>query len=309
MAGRPEISVVMSVFNSASNLALTLDSVLNQQEVDLEFIVVNDGSSDGSAEILNDYATQDSRLRVFHQANVGLTQALIRGCAEARGEFIARQDAGGDISLPGRLAGQSALLRNAHDAVLVSCGTRFVAPQGETLFDIVPDAQQINAAFADARERFTRGLTHHGSTLFRRSAYERVGGYRMPFFFAQDLDLWFRLYELGRFAALPTVLYQAKVAPTTISGYYRDEQVALTELIRAATRLRRNGKSEDEVLQKALFVRPQSKVESSRARKAAALYFVGACLRARKDPRARGYFGQAIRTWPMHLKAWYRYLF
>lgn len=82
---RPELSVVMSVFNSAPNLAQTLDSVLRQADVDLEFIVVNDGSTDGSTELLNDYAAADSRLRILHQGNAGLTQALIRGCAAARG--------------------------------------------------------------------------------------------------------------------------------------------------------------------------------------------------------------------------------
>ncbi|MEZ5582509.1 MAG: glycosyltransferase family 2 protein [Candidatus Competibacteraceae bacterium] len=79
----------MSVFNSVSSLALTLDSVLDQQDVDLEFVVVSDGSNDGSAELLNDYAAKDSRLRIIHQKNCGLTRALIRGCAEAEGEYIA----------------------------------------------------------------------------------------------------------------------------------------------------------------------------------------------------------------------------
>ena len=62
--------------------------------VELEFIVVNDGSTDKTGEILDDYARRDHRVRVIHQENTGLTRALIRGCDAARGEFIARQDAG-----------------------------------------------------------------------------------------------------------------------------------------------------------------------------------------------------------------------
>ena len=90
----PEVSVVMSVYNGASHLFATLDSILSQEGVKFEFIVVNDGSSDKTGRILNDYAQRDSRLRIIHQENTGLTRALIRGCDAARGEFIARQDAG-----------------------------------------------------------------------------------------------------------------------------------------------------------------------------------------------------------------------
>jgi glycosyltransferase involved in cell wall biosynthesis len=85
------------VYNGAFCLAKTLDSILSQEGVEFEFIVVNDGSSDKSGQILNDYAQRDSRLRIIHQENTGLTRALIRGCDAVRGEFIARQDAG-DIS-------------------------------------------------------------------------------------------------------------------------------------------------------------------------------------------------------------------
>src|SRR5438445_3821400 len=88
----PEVSVVMGVYNGASHLAATLDSILSQDGVELEFIVVNDGSTDESAEILNCYASRDSRVRVIHQDRAGLTRALISGCDAARGEFIARQD-------------------------------------------------------------------------------------------------------------------------------------------------------------------------------------------------------------------------
>src|SRR5215471_8330953 len=129
----PEVSIVMSVYNGASRLAATLDSILTQEGVALEFIVVNDGSTDTSGRILNDYASRDSRVRVIHQGNTGLTRALIRGCDAARGEFIARQDAG-DTSLPARLKSQVDVLRKQQDCVLVSCWTDVVGPKGEFLY-------------------------------------------------------------------------------------------------------------------------------------------------------------------------------
>ena len=85
MSTNPDVSVVMSVYNGASNLAATMDSILSQEGVELEFIVVNDGSTDRTGEILDDYARRDGRVRVIHQENTGLTRALIRGCAAASG--------------------------------------------------------------------------------------------------------------------------------------------------------------------------------------------------------------------------------
>src|SRR5262245_55402880 len=125
---QPDVSIVMSVFNSAATLPATLDSILSQEGVDFEFIAINDGSTDDSGQILLAYAAQDPRFIVLHQENRGLTHALIRGCALARGEFIARQDAGGDISLPGRFQRQLAYFSSCPGVVMVSCGTRYIGP-------------------------------------------------------------------------------------------------------------------------------------------------------------------------------------
>src|SRR5438309_11131114 len=99
----PAISVVMGVYNGASTLAATLDSILGQTEGDFECIVVDDGSTDATAAVLDEYASRDPRIRVIRQANAGLTRALIAGCASARGTYIARHDAG-DLSDARRFA-------------------------------------------------------------------------------------------------------------------------------------------------------------------------------------------------------------
>ena len=129
MSAPPQVSVVMSVYNGANHLSETLDSVLSQEDCDFEFIVVNDGSTDGTTRVLDDYAKRDKRLRVIHQENTGLTRALIRGCSEACGKFIARQDSG-DISLPGRLKMQMNVLGGDIQAAFVSCATAIEIRQG-----------------------------------------------------------------------------------------------------------------------------------------------------------------------------------
>src|SRR4029079_15350055 len=105
MKAAPDVSVVMSVYNGAETLHETMESILSQERVAIEFIIINDGSTDGSDDILSQYARKDPRVRVIHQKNKGLTCALIRGCEEAKGEYIARQDVG-DVSMPDRLRRQ-----------------------------------------------------------------------------------------------------------------------------------------------------------------------------------------------------------
>jgi glycosyltransferase involved in cell wall biosynthesis len=108
------MSVVMSVYNGVNRLHETMESILSQEGVSLEFIVIDDGSKDGSDVVLDNYARHDARVRIVHQENQGLTRALIRGCEAARGKYIARQDAG-DISLPNRLRLQKAVLDQQED--------------------------------------------------------------------------------------------------------------------------------------------------------------------------------------------------
>src|SRR5262249_28353754 len=139
MSGNPHVSVVMSVYNGAPYLHRSVESVLSQQGVDLEFIVVNDGSVDQSLEILRQFATVDDRVRVISQENRGLTKALIVGCAAARGQYIAPQDAG-DVSLPDRLRKQLELIRKTPNAAFVSCGTRYLGPHCEHLYDVVQNS-------------------------------------------------------------------------------------------------------------------------------------------------------------------------
>lgn len=307
MNERPEVSVVMSVYNGAEHLRETIDSILSQQGVTLEFIIVNDGSSDKSPQILEEYAKRDARVRIIHQENQGLTKALIVGCAAASGCYIARQDVG-DISLPGRLRKQVSIIKQNPNGVLVSCGTRFVGPDREYLYDVIHDGESAQSALLALDLEQVRGPSHHGSTLFSRACYERVKGYRQPFYFAQDLDLWIRLVEQGQYIVLPEVLYQASITIGTISGLYRKEQIELTTLIIESAKLRRNGLLDQAILNQAASIRPTNKRKKSWITRARALYFIGSCLQRRNNPQASYYFWQALKYYPLHLKSAIRLL-
>jgi len=302
----PTVSVVMGVYNGADEVVSSLESIFDQGNCDFEVIVVDDGSTDGSGRVLDELATQDTRLTVVHQSNVGLTRALVRGCSMARGEFIARQDSG-DVSLPGRLAAQIQHLRSVPGAVAVTCHTEFVGPRDEPLYVASISETALAAGLSAANGEQCRGPSHHGSVMMRRDAYEAVGGYRAEFYFAQDLDLWTRMAEIGKFGVVEEVLYRARMEPQSLSGMQSREQRELALLITQATRARRSGQLDTEAVMCASAIRPVKR--GGRARRiAAGNYFIGCCLRGTNPVAATEYFRQAVRDDPWHWKARARWL-
>jgi hypothetical protein len=137
--------------------------------------------------------------------------------------------------------------------------------------------------------------------------YERVGGYREEFYFAQDLDLWTRLVEHGPHIALPQLFYQAGFSIDSISSLQRPGQVACARILLECARLRRAGLNESAALAEARAILPGFRKEKA-GDVASALYFVGTCLRRRGDARARQYFRNALRANPLHFKSALRLL-
>ena len=297
MLESPLVSVVMGVRNGGPELADTLESLTTQQGVDFEIIVVNDGSTDGTAELLADWSTRDPRLVVLQRSGRGLTASLIEGCQLARGTYLARQDSG-DRSLPGRLAAQVACLKADPEASLCSTFVRLLVPEGATLTVNAPD----EASLADG----LTGPAHHGAVMMLRSVYEQVGGYRLAFHYAQDIDLWTRLVELGRHRIVPLILYEATVAPTSISGSRRKEQEQFHSYIVNLTHARRQGLSESSWLAKAEALSVNCKTSPAKGRRQGAAngaYFIGACLEKDHPQLAAKYFKQALDLNPLHMKA------
>jgi len=286
-----KISVVLAVYNDAAHIAATLDSILNQSEHDFELIVIDDGSTDATPSTLARY--DDPRLRVITQPNAGLTRALIRGCSEAKAPIIARHDSG-DLSHPDRFRRQLALMTD--DVVLVASATQFVGPEGEPLYVTHVDANETRESLLHDDAAKIHGIAGHGSAMFRRDAYERAGGYRDAFYFAQDLDLWVRLAKEGRFAATDETLFTVLVEPSSITTANHDRQVQMKEIIVA---MRDDPSRQNELLAQAAAIRPRKG-----ASPAAGFYFIGRCLRKQRDRRARRYFVRTIAHDPLHWRAW-----
>lgn len=303
----PDISVVMSVFNGAEYLGESIESILTQEEVALELIVVNDGSTDLSGEILDKYADYDPRIRVIHQEKQGLTRSLIRGCREARGKYIARSDVA-DVSDSKRLLLQKAALDRAKDVAFVSCWTEFCGPQWEFLYVVEGTGNSGSPTYVISEKEkhgVIDGPTHHGSVMFRKSDYVKTGGYRAEFYYGQDWDLWYRLAEIGKFQTINRRLYRARVLPQGISATATELQTAISALSRSALGQRQSGLSEESLLTKASSIRPGVLRASSQS---ASLYFIAECLRRNGDERAQEYFKRSICESPFLVKAWIRML-
>ncbi len=299
MSRTPLVSVVMSVYNGQRYLSTSLDSVLSQDGVDFEVVVVDDGSTDGSAGILSAYARRDQRVRVLRQENGGLTRALARGCAESRGILLARQD-DDDVSMPGRLAKLAEVLEGCPGVAVASSWVESIGPEDEPL-DRTSFSEDVTTA--------TRGVLLsgrspvHGSVMFRRRDLEAVGGYRPQFYFAQDADLWFRIAREGWFQFLPEVLYQFRIVEGSISSTHRASQVRLYELAKECHRAREAGRSEGPLLAEAEAIRP-GLMRSGRAKRGAGTHFIGRTLLRKRDPRAFGYLKSYVRQSPFDPKGW-----
>jgi cellulose synthase/poly-beta-1,6-N-acetylglucosamine synthase-like glycosyltransferase len=301
----PLVSVVMGVYNGAAYLSQAVDSVLAQDGVDFEFVIVDDGSTDATPALLRRYAAGDQKIRAFRQDNLGLTRALIRGCSAAQGAYIARQDSD-DISMPGRLAKLAALFDAQPETALAFSWVRRIGPAGEPLEEIRPTggSAEITARFRQE----CRGIPAHGSTMFRRSAYERAGGYRPEFYYAQDADLWLRLAACGGLGCVPECLYELRVVPESISAVHRDLQAAFAQAALRCHRVRAAGADESLVLQEVESLRQVARSNRerppSRRSRAVAFTLIGGGLAARQDPRALSYFWRALAADCLLPQAW-----
>ena len=305
VAGGPEISVVVAVRDGEPHLAGSLHSVLGQDAVDLEVIVVDDGSSDKTREILAALVRTEPRLSVLTQPAAGLTAALIRGCEAARGDFIARQDVG-DVSLAGRLARQAGRLRGDPALAFVSTWCRALGPRGELLWEEAPTDAPGKTWQRLYEQR--QGPPHHGSVMMRRDAYEKVGGYRSQFRVAQDYDLWLRLAQEGKLGIEEDFLYEFGIDEGGLSARFRTFQNEFAALARSSHDARAAGRSDRTVLERAeLLSERLSRGAGGRALMTGS-YLIGRCLLKKRDARAVAYLRRAVIARPTSARAWCSYL-
>jgi len=209
MNDSPAITVLMTVFNGGRHLAPAVQSILSQSHTDFEFLIVDDASTDGTIQTLQSFAAGDSRIRLLlNDRNKGQTACLNQGLRVAKGKWIARQDAD-DLSLPGRLAEQWAVVRSCRDLVLVGVNGWIIDEKGAC-------CGLIHAPLHDSGIRWSMPFRNpfiHTGVMFRVGE----GFYDEEFKICQDWEFWSRLAVCGSLANLPNRLVAYRHSEKSLS--------------------------------------------------------------------------------------------
>ncbi|WP_144864030.1 glycosyltransferase family 2 protein [Hyella patelloides] len=225
---KPKVSILMCVYNGEAYLQEAVDSILQQTFPDFEFVIVDDGSTDSSWQILTKYSKQDSRIVLISNAeNLGLEKSLNKGLATVKGKYIARQDAD-DVSLPNRLQLQVDFL-DAHPEVgALGSSIEFIDRESLVLrqLEVATDHDSIEALL------LVNNCLWHSSMMMRRHLLQELAGYNENMLHAEDYDLWWRISRHSRLANLPDILLQYRQDNVSaISKLKRQQQLECAQKI------------------------------------------------------------------------------
>lgn len=216
--GQPQVSVVIPVWNGERYLRESIESVLDQNLENFEVVVIDDGSTDRTSAILEEYAN-NAMIRVHRQTNQGLVAALNAGLGIAQAKYVARLDAD-DICMPGRLAAQLRFLECHPEVLAVGGAIEMIDEHGHSKGRRGYPVGQVAATSG-----MLKGCTlAHPAVMMRKEAVQAVGGYRTVFKHAEDYDLWLRLIEHGPVDNLAEVMIKYRVHPESVTHKYGTSQ-------------------------------------------------------------------------------------
>lgn len=221
----PQVTVLMSVYNSEKYVRESVSSILAQTFTDFEFVIINDGPTDSSMDIIKSF--NDERVKIVeNEENIGLTKSLNKGLDIAKGKYVARIDAD-DIAEPNRLELQVAELESDSNVGLVSSWRKMISEAGEIIntdkVDYTPEDIFYTLHF--------RNCIIHSAATFRAELVKGLGGYSEKWRHGQDFDLWVRLSKLARIVQIPEYLIQVRKASTSISATKYDDQQNTIRLV------------------------------------------------------------------------------
>jgi glycosyltransferase involved in cell wall biosynthesis len=220
-APSPRVTVLMSVHNEERYVGAAVESILAQSYRDFEFLIIDDGSTDGSKAAVE--AFEDPRIRLVSRENKGLTPSLNEGLELAVGEYVARQDAD-DVSRPTRLEQEVALLDAEADVALVGTNYTIIDDDGRTLTTTSVFTHPDDLAVAE----ILSNQFGHGSVMMRRAVVTDIGGYDPGAGdIVSDYDLWLRIGRVGKLANLQEPLYQWRRREGSLS--MADRQLAVDQ--------------------------------------------------------------------------------
>lgn len=236
------ITVLMPVFNGERYLESALRSISGQTHQNFEILVIDDGSTDATPAILEEYRVVDTRLRVIRQANAGISAALNAGIAAARGALIARMDAD-DLMLPDRLEKQAAFLLEYSALGFCASHMEMIDGKGRVFGEYCPKPLSLDDLSAQmAREE---AITYtHPTVMYRADVVRRLGGYDSRYEPCEDMELFGRMILAGwPGLVLPEKLMQYRMHGGSISGSKAALQVRIRDYVRRDFYARRAGRA------------------------------------------------------------------
>lgn len=211
----PKISVLMPVLNGEAYLHIAVQSILNQSFADFEFIIIDDGSTDQSRKILEDFAAADSRVRlILRDTRMGIPSALNRALEIARAPVVARFDCD-DVALPHRLETQLDWLGRDSELSAIGSWAWLIDTAGKRTGRIKKQPvgkDRVRSLLP------LRNCLLHPATMFHKAAAEKAGNYDERFLWAQDYDLWLRMLPNGSIDNIPEPLFELRRHPEQVSG-------------------------------------------------------------------------------------------
>ncbi len=206
-----KVTVLMPAYNTEKYIAAAIRSVLNQTFKDFELLIINDGSTDSSADIIQSF--HDPRIVVVEQVNAGIAVALNTGIQLARGEFIARFDAD-DICYPHRLESQFNFLKKNPDYILIGSDADYIDEEGQYLF------YHENMSHSHQEIRDTVRLKCpfiHSTVCYRTHVIRELGGYDIRAHTFEDYFLWIKFIEKGKVLNFNRPLISVRLNPESLS--------------------------------------------------------------------------------------------
>jgi glycosyltransferase involved in cell wall biosynthesis len=205
-----KITFLMPAYNAGKYIGEAIDSVLKQSYPDFELLIVNDGSTDNTLEVISTF--DDPRIRVINKGvNKGIASALNIGLLVSKAKYIARFDSD-DVCFPGRLATQLNFLEKHPDYILTGGDAEYISESGEHLFHFKCISQTNDQIF---KNMYLHCPFIHSSVMYRKDAVLKAGGYSLYAHNFEDYFLWARLHKYGKFNNLSEPLIKVRFNPSS----------------------------------------------------------------------------------------------
>ena len=242
VSAKPLVSVIIPTYNCAQFILQSVQSVIGQTYQNLEIIIINDGSTDNTKEILKNNIS-DPRVHVFHQSNRGMAKSLNFAINISSSELIARHDAD-DLMLSDRIEKQVNEFVSRPDLQVLGAVGFYIDTNNNILGRVTSDITpaKIEKWYKPKAEPI--GLLHP-SVMYKKSTIKSVGGYRHDYWPSDDIDLWNRLVEVGAkidVLQIPLIHYRLHASSAVAGQYYKNRMIY--RWTRQNMRNRRNGKNE-----------------------------------------------------------------